>query len=139
MRPVVSFSLILPLTLLSLAMFSGCAPVATTAAGVGGSAALNHSLSGTSYRTFTAPVPKVRAATVTALSRMKIKLTSEEVQGKDSIIMLTAKTSGRNIEIELEPISANVTRMTVSAKRSFFSFDNATAEEIIMQTRKSLG
>lgn len=135
MRPFLSISFIL----LSLTLFSGCAPVATTAAGVGGSAALNHSLSGTSYRTFTAPAPKVRAATVTALGRMKIKLISEEVQGKNSIIMLTAKTSGRNIAIELEPISSNVTRMTVSAKRSFFLFDNATAEEIIMQTRKSLG
>ncbi len=135
MRPVLSFSLIL----LSLALFSGCAPVATTAAGVGGSAALNHSLSGTSYRTFTAPAPKVRAATVSALSRMKIKLISEEVQDKDNVIVFTAKTSGRNIAIELEPISANVTRMKVAAKRSFFSFDNATAEEIITQTKKSLG
>lgn len=119
--------------------FSGCAPMVTTAAGVGGSAALTHTLNGTTYRTFTAPAAKVRVATVSALSRMKIKVVSEDMQNKGNVILFTAKTSERNIEIQIEPISANATRMKVAAKSSIFSYDSATAEEIIMQTKKSLG
>lgn len=118
---------------------SGCAPMVTTAAGVGGSAALNHTLSGTTYRTFTAPAARVKVATVSALNRMKIKVISESMQDKGNIILVTAKTTERNIEIQIEPISSNTTRMRVAAKRSMFSYDNATAEEIIMQTKKSLG
>lgn len=121
------------------AALSGCAPMVTTAAGVGGSAALNHTLSGTTYRTFTAPAARVKVATVSALNRMKIKVISENMQDKGNIILVTAKTTERNIEIQIEPISSNTTRMRVAAKRSMFSYDNATAEEIIMQTKKSLG
>ena len=51
----------------------GCVAAATTAAGIGGSAALNHSISGVASRTFTAPVGKVKRAAFTALERMKIK------------------------------------------------------------------
>ncbi len=118
---------------------SGCVPLATTAAGVGGSAALNHNMNGTTYRTFTASAAKVRVATVSALNRMRITVVSVDMHDKTNVISLTAKTSERNIEIQLEPISANTTRMKVAAKSSVFSYDNATAEEIIMQTKKSLG
>lgn len=118
---------------------SGCAPMVTTAAGVGGSAALTHTLNGTTYRTFTAPVARVRVATVSALNRMKIKVISENIKDKSNVILVTAKTSERNIEIQIEPISTNTTRMRVAAKSSIFLYDNATAEEIIMQTKKSLG
>jgi len=37
-------------------VLSGCMAAATTVAGVGGSAAFNHKVTGVSYRTFTAPV-----------------------------------------------------------------------------------
>jgi len=118
---------------------AGCIPAITTAAGVGGSAALNHTLTGTTYRTFTAPAAKVRVATVNALNRMKITVVSEGMQDKSNVILFSAKTSERNIEIQLEPISANTTRMKVAAKKSMFLYDTATAEEIILQTKKYLG
>lgn len=118
---------------------AGCVPVMTTVAGLGGSAAISHTLNGTAYRTFTAPAAKVRAATVNALDRMKIKLVSEGLQDNSKVRLFTAKTSERNIEIHIEPISANVTRMSVTAKTSPFFYDSATAEEILQQTRKSLG
>lgn len=70
---------------------------------------------------------------------MKIKVVSEDLQVKGSVILFTAKTSDRSIEIQIEPISPNATRMKVAAKSSIFSYDSATAEEIIMQTKKSLG
>lgn len=127
------------LLLANMTFTAGCIPAMTTAAGVGGSAALNHTLTGTTYRTFTAPAAKVRVATVNALSRMKITVVSEGMQDKSNVILFSAKTSERNIEIQLEPISANTTRMKVAAKKSMFLYDTATAEEIIMQTKKYLG
>ncbi|MFZ3088034.1 MAG: DUF3568 family protein [Methylotenera sp.] len=127
------------LLLANMTFTAGCIPAMTTAAGVGGSAALNHTLTGTTYRTFTAPAAKVRVATVNALSRMKITVVSEGMQDKSNVILFSAKTSERNIEIQLEPISANTTRMKVAAKKSMFLYDTATAEEIILQTKKYLG
>lgn len=117
----------------------GCVPVITTAAGVGGSAAMTHTLNGTTYRTFTAPATKVRLATINALDRMKIKVISDDMQTKNNIRLMTEKTSERNIEIQIEPISVNTTLMKVTAKISTFSYDSATAEEILIQTKKSLG
>src|SRR4029079_8475778 len=40
----------------------GCEPLSITAAGVGGSAAVSHTLGGITYRTFTAPGTSVQAA-----------------------------------------------------------------------------
>ncbi|MGZ8258292.1 MAG: hypothetical protein ACXWTR_03870 [Methylotenera sp.] len=111
----------------------------TTAAGVGGSAAITHTLRGITYRTFTAPAVKVRVATISALDRMKIQIVSDSMQDKSNIRLMTAKTSERNIEILIEPISPNTTRVRVTAKSSAFFYDNATAEEIILQTKKYLG
>ena len=51
-------------------LLSGCTPVALTALSVGGSAGIQHTMNGISYRTFTAPMPEVRAAAQTALDRM---------------------------------------------------------------------
>lgn len=118
---------------------SGCVPLITSAAGVGGSAAVSHTMNGTSSRTFTAPASKVRLAAKRALTRMKIQVLSEDLQSKGNIILFTAKTTERDIQIQIEPISANSTRMEVEAKSSIFKYDNATAEEIILQTKKSLG
>jgi len=125
--------------LINRASLSGCVAAITTAAGVGGSAAITHTLRGITYRTFTAPAVKVRVATISALDRMKIQIVSDSMQDKSNIRLMTAKTSERNIEILIEPISPNTTRVRVTAKSSAFFYDNATAEEIILQTKKYLG
>ena len=70
---------------------------------------------------------------------MKIDVVAEGMLDKSNIRFVTAKTADRNIQIQLEPISVNTTRMRVTAKSSMFSYDSATAEEIIQQTKKSLG
>ena len=125
--------------LANMTLMAGCVPAVTTAAGVGGSAALNYSMGGTTIRTFTAPASKVRVAATKALGRMKIAVVSESTDAKSSIVSFEAKSPGRNIEIQLEPISTNTTRMKVTAKCTIFTYDNATAEEIVMQTKKLLG
>lgn len=129
------------LILIHAVALTGCVAAATSAAGMGGSAAITHTMNGITYRTFTAPQSKVRLATIRALDRMQIKLVSDGVmQDKSNIRLVTAKTSERKIEIQLEPISPNTTRMRVIAKKGTgFFYDASTAEEIIQQTKLSLG
>ena len=132
------FCLVL-LILINATSLSGCIAAATSAAGMGGSAAITHTMNGITYRTFTSPQSKVRVATIRALERMQIQLVSDSVQNKSNIRYVMAKTTERKIEIQLEPISPNATRMRVVAKGSGLFYDASTAEEIIQQTKISLG
>ena len=72
-----------------------------------------------------------------ALDRMGIKIqaTSKTEQGK----AIKAMSNDREIEIELEMISAKTTRIRTVAKQGIFFKDRATATEIIMQTERVLG
>ncbi|HET7776046.1 MAG TPA: DUF3568 family protein, partial [Azospira sp.] len=117
---------------------SGCAPLAVTAAGVGGGVAAGHHLGGIAYRTFTEPLPKVRAAVQAAFARMAIKASgTEKIENGERI---TAKVSDRIIEVELEALTPATTRMRAVAKKDGgVIMDSATAIEIINQTEKVIG
>jgi hypothetical protein len=115
----------------------GCEAVALSAIGVGGSTAVNHTLTGITYRTFAAPMPRVRTASVNALHRMGIRVASDEKLEGNEVLKATARD--RDIEIVLEPVSANTTRMRVVAKNGSLFYDSATATEIILQTERILG
>ena len=125
----------------SLLFVNGCAAVGMTLFGVGAGvatgASVSYTLDGIAYRTFMAPLPQVENATRTALNHMGIKIdaTAKTEQGK--AIMATA--NDRQIEIELERVSAKTTRVRTVAKQGIFFKDRATATEIIMQTEKVLG
>ena len=126
----------LALILLPLVL-SGCEALALSAIGVGGATAVNHTLTGITYRTFTAPMSRVRTASVGALKRMGIRVAStERTDGND---VLKASARDRDIEIVLEPVSPNTTRMRVIAKNGGLLYDSATATEIILQTERILG
>ena len=115
---------------------SGCQAVLLSALGVGASTAVSHSLNGITYRTFAEPLPRVRMASMIALARMRIDVsTSGLIEGVEGI---RALAGDREIEIEFEPVSPNTTRMRVIAKKSAFVYDSATAVEIIIQTEKYL-
>ncbi|HEX6827955.1 MAG TPA: DUF3568 family protein [Burkholderiales bacterium] len=119
-----------------LSSLSGCAAVAVTAAGIGGATGVSHVLGGITYRTFSEPLPKVKGAAMTALNRMDIKVGgASKSDGGETI---TAHASGRDIEIELEKLSPNTTRMRAVAKNGLL-YDSATATEIIIQTENVLG
>jgi hypothetical protein len=124
-----------------LPFLNGCAAVALTMLGVGAGVAtgttVGYTLDGYAYRTFTAPLPQVEGATRTALNRMGIKVgaTAKTEQGK----AIAATGNDREIEVELEVISSNATRMRTVAKQGFFFKDRATATEIILQTERILG
>jgi len=111
-------------------------PLTITAAGVGASAGVTHSMGGIAYRTFTLPMPQVRNATMTALNKMGIKVATATKEESSQVIKASA--SGRDIEIQLEPLSPNTTRMRTVARNGLF-YDSATATEIILQTEKALG
>lgn len=113
----------------------GCAPLAMTAAGIGGSTAVSHVLGGVTYRTFSEPLPKVKGATMAALTRMQIKVDGAERRGHGEVIK--AEASGREIEIELESLTPSTTRMRAVARDGLL-YDSATATEIIIQTETLL-
>ena len=83
-----------------VAALGGCAPLAITAAGIGGSTAVSHMLGGITYRTFTVPMPQVKSATMTALGRMQIKVNGSGKVSSGEVIK--AHAGDRDIEIELE-------------------------------------
>lgn len=127
---------ILPLA--AVALLAACEPLSITAAGVGGSAAVAHTLGGITYRTFTAPSATVKTASLGALNRMGIKVKHSE-KGTNGSETLTATATDRDIEITLESLSPNTTRMKVVARNGGIFFDSATATEIILQTERQLG
>ena len=122
----------------ALAALAGCVPVAITAAGVGGAAAVSHTMNGITYKTFTTPSADVHRATLKALARMGFKVTGT---GKDSdgAEVISALAHDREITITLEALSASTTRMKVVARNGGIFYDSATATEIILQTGRGLG
>ena len=113
----------------------GCAPVALTAVGVGMATGVSHTLGGIVYKTFTLPQGNVEKATYGALNRMQIKVVESKRHGGTETIK--GKAADREIEIELEALTPNTTRMMVVAKKDDGILrDSATATEIILQTEK---
>jgi len=127
------------LILTAASYLNAFAAAATTSAGIGGSQALRHTINGITYRTFTATAPEVKVAAMNALWRMKIKVVTDGRPDKNNLRTITAKSSGRSIEVQIEPISDNATRMRVVAKSGGIFYDSATADEIIQQTKLQLG
>jgi predicted small secreted protein len=128
------------IALLALASFalSGCVAVGLTALGVGMATGVSHTLSGMVYKTFTTPQAQVKKATYGALSRMQIKVVDTKRKGTTETI--TAKAGDRDIEIELEALTPNTTRMLVTAKKDGGILrDGATATEVILQTERIVG
>jgi hypothetical protein len=119
-----------------LPALGACEPFAIASFGVGASTAVSHSLGGITYRTFTASAQQVKSASIGALNRMGIKLARTEKSSDGEVLRATA--TDREIEITLEPISPNTTRMRVIARNGSVFFDSATATEIILQTERLL-
>ena len=117
---------------------SGCVPIAVTAAGVGMGTGVSHTLGGIVYKTFAAPQAKVQRSTIAVLRKMQIKVT--ETKREENKELITARAADRDIDIEIEALTPNTTRITVVAKKDGgFIRDSATATEIILQTEKLVG
>lgn len=138
MGSAASRSAALALALWLAIIASGCAAVALTAAGVGMATAVSHTLGGIVYKTFAAPQAKVKRSTLAALGRMQIKVTEAKSDGNKETIK--ARASDRDIEVEIEGLTPNTTRLSVTAtKDGGLIRDSATATEIILQTERLVG
>jgi hypothetical protein len=116
---------------------TGCTAIATGLVSVGAGFGISHHVSGTSYRTFTEPLLRVGNATRTALKRMAIKVDSTQATKNGEV--LKATVGDRRIEVELEALTPNTTRMrSVAIYRSGLMLDAATGLEIVAQTEKVL-
>jgi hypothetical protein len=118
-------------------LLAGCETLSLTVLGIGGSAVVNHKMASTPSRTFTVPLLKVKDASIGALQRMGIH--PGEVKKVENGEVITARLGKREIEVELESVTAYTTRMRVVARNGGFFYDGATATEIIVQTEKGLG
>ena len=122
--------------LLFFSALAGCEPLALTLLGAGAGTALRYGIDGVAYRTFTAPAPQVMQASLAALERMGMTLTgTDRFEGGE---MIYAQSETRTIEIEIEPISRQATRLRIAAKNGSLFYDNATAREIVAQTERFL-
>lgn len=117
-------------------MLSACEPVAIALLGAGASAAFRYNMDGVAARTFTASAADVKSASLGALERMGLSLdSSTPLEGSEVII---ARAPNREIELELEAITKQATRLRVTARGSSIFYDNATAQELVQQTGKIL-
>lgn len=119
----------------ALAALAGCSAVGVTALGVGTATGVQHTLNGIAYRTFTAPLPQVRRATLASLNRMGFRIAAREKTKEGELIKATA--NDREIEIELAALTPNTTRMRSMVRNGIF-MDSATSTEIVLQTERSL-
>ena len=116
----------------------GCVAVGLTALGVGMATGVSHQLNGMVYKTFTTPQAQVKTATLGAFHRMQVKVLESKRDG--STLTITARAGDRDIEVELEALTPNTTRMMVTAKKDGGILrDGATATEVILQTEKLVG
>ena len=105
-------------------------------AGVTAGTGVSYTLDSIAYKTFTVPEERLRAATLKTLKRMDIEV--KENQPSESGRKIVAQAGDREIEIELDRLTAKTSRMRVNAKQGWFFKDRATAGEIIVQTERTL-
>jgi hypothetical protein len=121
-------------------MQTGCLAVGlalfSVGAGVGAGTAVNYSLNGYAYRTFTSPLTTVEHATTRTMRNMGFQLQAPE-QIKEGRV-LHATGNERTIEVRLEKVSDKTTRMRTMVSQGTFLKDRATATEIILQTEQAL-
>ena len=126
-------------TLLIIALslpLAACDTVAIALLGGGASTLLRYNLDGVAARTFTAPAESVKQASLAALERMGLEISGTEPLETGEVIH--ARASNRDIDIEVEPITKQLTRVRIMARGGSLFYDNATALELVAQTEKSL-
>lgn len=117
---------------------SGCAAVGVALLGAGATAGAAHHMGGVNFRTFTEPFVKVERAALAALQRMGITIESTE-KVDDNTTLIRASTPARSIEVQLELLTPQTTRMkSVAYHAGGLLVDGATGSEIISQTEFSL-
>ncbi len=116
-------------------LLHGCALVLIGAGGAAGVAGADYMQ--TADRTFTAPIDQVRGATNQALAQMDLRTSQDTTTAGGRHIV--AKSNDRTIDIDLENLTYNTTRMTVEVKTySGLLRDGATANTVVQKTGEML-
>jgi Protein of unknown function (DUF3568) len=120
---------------------SGCAAPAGLAifsagTGVAMGTSVDYTLNGIAYKTFVAPMPTVRQATLNGLRRMGVQVVEDKQSNSGWSIAATAE--GRQIDIYLERLTPRTTRMRVVANNGIIFKDRATEAAIIDEAADAL-
>src|SRR6266542_6238735 len=97
-------------------------------AGVTAGTGVSYTLDSIAYKTFTTPLEGLHSATRKTLRQMDIAV--REDQPTESGRTLVAAAGDRTIEIALDRLTSQTSRMRVNAKQGWFFTDRATATEI---------
>ncbi len=134
-RPIV-----VAIVVVAVLALNGCAAVGLMLVSVGassaGGAGLGYTLDSIVYKTFTVPFDGLHAAVLMTFSRMDVTLKDDKAVDDGQKIVGTA--GDRTIEIQLDRLTQNTTRMRTVAKKNWFVRDRATATEVILQTDRTL-
>ena len=122
-------------------LLQGCAAaglaVVGAGAGVGMGTGVEHELNGVGYKTFATPIDSVHHAARATLARLAMPITADTRTAEGWKV--SASAADRTIDIELEKLTPQTTRMRVIAdKGGLFGKDSATSTEIILQTAQTL-
>jgi hypothetical protein len=82
--------------------------------------------------TFTHTLPQTKSAVLAALKRMRMEVTSSEDE------RVRGKAKDDPVNVKLEAITPKTTKITVKIGEGL-NKDRATAEEIVEQTKRTLG
>jgi hypothetical protein len=108
----------------------GCAAAGLALVGVGAGVSsgtgVSYTLDSIAYKTFTASERELRTATLRSLKRMAMDV-------KDTQTITAGIAEDRTVDIELDRITANASRMRVNVKKEWILRDRATATEIILR------
>ncbi len=117
-------------------LMAGCAEVLLSGTLAGGGEAYRYTTANVAKRTFMGNVDQVTAATRKSLQKMGIELQS--ISTEDTLTEISASTAELDITIEMEPITAHTTRISVNAVEDYVLKDKATAVEILDQIELAL-
>lgn len=133
-----SGALLLTAGLLQLSACAAPAGLAIFSAGTGVAmgTSVDYTLNGIAYKTFVAPMPTMRMATLNSLNRMGMKVVEDKKTDTGWSIAATAQD--RKIGIELERLTSRTTRMRVVAEDGVIFKDRATEAAIIDEASDAL-
>lgn len=117
-------------------LMAGCAEVLVPGTLAGGGEAYRYSTANVAKRTFMGNVDQVTAATRKALQKMGIQFQS--ISTEDAETEISASTAELDIAIEMKPITAHTTKVSVNAVEDYVLKDKATAAEVLDQIQLAL-
>jgi hypothetical protein len=117
-------------------LMAGCAEVIVPGALAGGGEAYRYTAANVAKETFMGNVDQVTAATRSALQKMGIQLHS--ISTEEDQTEVSASTAELKITIEMNPITAKTTMVSVNAVKDYVIKDKATADEILDQIQLAL-